>query len=82
MNISPINPTAPYQASLAPVDQKNVEELNNPSTSPFRAWTRAAGKMLAATSVASALPSGQSSEAFWAEWPAKKWQAASQLLKS
>jgi len=82
MNISPMNPGAPYQDSLAPVDQKNIEELNTPSTSPFHGWTRAAGKMLAVTSIASALPSGQERTAFWAQWPGKKWQAASQLLKS
>ncbi len=72
MNISPINSISAYQALSAPVAQKNIEEPNS-SASPFRAWTRAAGKILAAASVTSAVSSSQSSEAFWAEWPGKKW---------
>ena len=73
MNILPINSTSPYQELSAPVAQKSVEK-SDLSASPFRAWTRAAGKILAAASIASALPSSQSSEVFWAQWSGKKWR--------
>jgi hypothetical protein len=77
MNIPPINSTVAYQGLSVPMAQKNAEEPNNPTASPFRAWTRAAGKTLAATSAADLTSAHQSSNAFWAQWPEKKWVAAS-----
>lgn len=75
MNVPPINSTAAYQALSAPVAQKNVEELTPPST--FRAWTRAAGKTLAAAAAVDTTPALPSSVTFWAQWPEKKWKATS-----
>jgi len=75
MNIPPINPAAAYQATLEPVSQKNIEELNDPS--PFRAWARGAETILAAASAPGITPALQSSEAFWAQWPGKSWKATS-----
>lgn len=73
MNVSSINFTSAYQAPLEPVVQKNVEQLVSPSASPFRAWTRTTGKMLAATSSVDTPLSLPSSEAFWSQWPGKRW---------
>gem|GEM_PF-2389236 len=75
MNISPINPAAAYPEPPEPITHNNVRRTtSSPEPSPFRAWTRGAGQVLAGATAVNAIASHQGSEAFWTQWPEKKWR--------
>ena len=71
MHISPINGVAAYSEAFDSIAlEKNVAPSRT-EPSIFRAWTRGSGKLLA---VVGAMPSLRSGEAFWSQWPEKKWR--------